>query len=115
MMRFSNWTTTSSITGVDLAAARYLVRGACGLVFVMMAFFTAPAQASSLWLWGWLGVSNIQLVQDSCGSSVKDPVTPVNSAATATVKKTASAPAKKETARISALLIEDSRRKVRQF
>jgi len=48
------------------------------IAFVVIASWCQESHASnSLWLWGWLGVADIQIIQiSSPGSIAKDPATP---------------------------------------
>jgi hypothetical protein len=49
------------------------------LAFVVIVGWSGPSQANELWLWGWLGVAEIHIMQDASGggSAGKAPVSPV--------------------------------------
>jgi len=70
------------------------------IAFVLIASWCGQSHASNLWLWGWLGVADIQIMQDAPTSPAKDKanLTSVALAKTATpvpAKFPDSEPAKK--------------------
>jgi hypothetical protein len=86
------------------------------IAFIAIASWSQQSHASNLWLWGWLGVADIQIMQDASNPSGKDRanLTSAPSAKTAT-PTTAKFPAS-ETAKKSANLtkvqsVDDSRNK----